>query len=231
MLGYVFVTRLFDAYEADAFGSSSETYEDSSTSMLIYLIILVCILRVRFIFLLVMVILFLGLSRVLGFGWFQRECLKQFFCTPNDLKRGQHGEHPVCALPPHPLPDLFPDSGAMIFCSVLLLVLSYSLEVLARKDFIQATMVSLESQRSDELLKNLLPQKIIAKLKNNTRSTASHYEDVSIMFIHVSDFTALSGEIDDPTVLVTFLNKLFYVMDHEVSFFRGRIEVEEKEEV
>lgn len=57
--------------------------------------------------------------------------------------------------------------------ALLLLVLSYSLEVLQRKDFIQATMVFKESKRFDQLLKNLLPEKVVHRLRENRMSSTS----------------------------------------------------------
>ncbi|CAD7953055.1 unnamed protein product, partial [Amoebophrya sp. A25] len=101
------------------------------------------------------------------------------------------------------------------FVSVLLLCFSYTLEVLQRKDFIQATMVFRESRRSEQLLLNILPEKIVAKLKESYSSTSASYEDVSILFAHVAHFAEFAMEVE-PQDLVDFLNMMFGQFDRIV---------------
>eukprot|EP00392_Amoebophrya_sp_AT5.2_P008999 g9027.t1 len=109
-----------------------------------------------------------------------------------------------------------PNTQNAFLVAVLLLSFSYTMEILQRKDFIQATMVFRESSRSEQLLRNILPGKIVAKLKESYTSTSASYEDVSILFSHICAFQAFSDSVD-PQTLVDFLNHMFSCFDRVVN--------------
>ncbi|KAF4672011.1 hypothetical protein FOL47_001022 [Perkinsus chesapeaki] len=69
--------------------------------------------------------------------------------------------------------DLPTDPVIMVASAVFIAVLTYSLEVLGRKDFVQSLMVTIESQRSDRLLRNVLPKRIIDTLKERQQQDMS----------------------------------------------------------
>lgn len=119
--------------------------------------------------------------------------------------------------------DEVDDGGylSIIFSALLLLVSSYSLEVLQRKDFIQATMVLRESKRSEALLRNILPEKIIARLKKSYTSISEKYEETTILFTHIAEFNDMAACLPAGT-LVDFLNRMFYAFDAEAE--RNRVE-------
>ncbi|KAF4661661.1 hypothetical protein FOZ61_003056 [Perkinsus olseni] len=69
--------------------------------------------------------------------------------------------------------DLPTDPVIMVVSALFMAILTYSLEVLGRKDFVQSLMVTIESQRSDRLLRNVLPKRIIDTLKERQQQDLS----------------------------------------------------------
>jgi len=67
-------------------------------------------------------------------------------------------------------------------------------------------------QRVERLLLNILPDEIAERLKDEPGTLADHFEDVSVLFADVVDFTPLSSRLD-PTELVDVLDALFTEFD------------------
>jgi guanylate cyclase len=67
-------------------------------------------------------------------------------------------------------------------------------------------------QQSDNLLRNILPDEIADRLKVDSTMIADHFDDVSVLFADVVDFTPMSAHMT-PTELVGVLNALFSVFD------------------
>jgi guanylate cyclase len=67
-------------------------------------------------------------------------------------------------------------------------------------------------RESDDLLHNILPDKIAQRLKTDTAMIADDYESVSILFADVVDFTPMSSKMT-PAELVGLLNSLFTTFD------------------
>ncbi len=74
------------------------------------------------------------------------------------------------------------------------------------------TALRLEQQKSDSLLLNILPAQIAAKLKQNQHPIAKKFENVTILFADIVDFTGFSARIS-PSELVDMLNQIFSVFD------------------
>ncbi|MGD1701293.1 PAS domain S-box protein [Dapis sp. BLCC M229] len=74
------------------------------------------------------------------------------------------------------------------------------------------TALRLEQQKSDHLLLNILPAQIAAKLKQNQHPIAKKFENVTILFADIVDFTGFSARIS-PSELVDMLNQIFSVFD------------------
>ncbi|WP_071515388.1 adenylate/guanylate cyclase domain-containing protein [Geitlerinema sp. PCC 9228] len=70
----------------------------------------------------------------------------------------------------------------------------------------------LAQQKSDRLLLNILPQKIADRLKQAQGSVAEQFEDATIMFADLVDFTPLSARLL-PIDLVNLLNQIFSAFD------------------
>jgi guanylate cyclase len=67
-------------------------------------------------------------------------------------------------------------------------------------------------QQSDDLLHNILPDEIAARLKNSKTMIADDYESASVMFADVVDFTPMSASMSAPD-LVGLLNTVFTTFD------------------
>jgi adenylate cyclase len=68
-------------------------------------------------------------------------------------------------------------------------------------------------ERSDALLLNVLPAPIAERLKRTPETIAEHYDEVTVLFADVVDFTPLSADMA-PTELVELLNEVFTVFDN-----------------
>ena len=66
--------------------------------------------------------------------------------------------------------------------------------------------------RVESLLLNVLPREIAERLQEAPRAIADYFEDSSILFADVVDFTPLSSRLE-PTELVGFLDRLFTAFD------------------
>jgi adenylate cyclase len=69
-----------------------------------------------------------------------------------------------------------------------------------------------EQEKSENLLLNILPAEIAAILKDDQRTIADHYENASILFADVVNFTPLSATLT-PGELVSLLNEVFSHFD------------------
>ncbi len=72
--------------------------------------------------------------------------------------------------------------------------------------------VEIQKQRSEELLLNILPEKIAEELKNTGRAEAKLVENVTVMFIDFIGFTAMS-ELLTPKTLIQEINVCFSEFD------------------
>ena len=73
--------------------------------------------------------------------------------------------------------------------------------------------LSSERERSEQLLLNILPANIVQRLKTSPNLIADYYEQVSILFADIQNFTPLSKNLS-PQQLVNLLNEVFCAFDH-----------------
>jgi len=69
-----------------------------------------------------------------------------------------------------------------------------------------------QKQQTERLLENVLPQKIIIDLKETGHSPPERYENVSILFADMVNFTAMSGKLS-PEELIKELSDIFTAFD------------------
>ncbi len=69
-----------------------------------------------------------------------------------------------------------------------------------------------ERARSDALLLNILPEEIVARLKGGERVIADRFEDASVLFADIADFTPMSATMEADE-LVALLNEVFTELD------------------
>ncbi|NET61746.1 MAG: response regulator [Symploca sp. SIO2E6] len=83
-------------------------------------------------------------------------------------------------------------------------------DITARK---QAELdLRLAQQKSETLLLNILPKKIVEQLQQNTSAIAEQFDDVTILFADLVGFTPLSARMT-PIALVNLLNQIFSSFD------------------
>jgi guanylate cyclase len=73
-------------------------------------------------------------------------------------------------------------------------------------------LLRVEQQKSDNLLRNILPDEVAADLREQGQTEARHYDSVSVLFADVVNFTPLSSAMS-PTELVDLLNDVFLLFD------------------
>jgi len=70
----------------------------------------------------------------------------------------------------------------------------------------------LSQQKSDHLLRNILPSAIVENLKKGEGAAAKRFESATVLFADIVGFTALAARIS-PLELVNFLNPIFSKFD------------------
>src|SRR5262249_22601905 len=73
-------------------------------------------------------------------------------------------------------------------------------------------IIRLEKQKSDELLRNILPDEVADELKVKGEARARQYESVTVLFTDFVDFTRFS-ETQSPEALVRELHACFKAFD------------------
>jgi len=74
-------------------------------------------------------------------------------------------------------------------------------------------IITLEKLKSDELLHNILPAKVVADLKEKGSSIPEKFSEVSVFFSDFAGFTKLSSKIE-PEKLIDELNDIFTEFDN-----------------
>lgn len=102
------------------------------------------------------------------------------------------------------------------FINVAAMAMGYLLEVSARVEFLQRQALAYERERSERLLANILPESIVALLKEQPElAIAQEYPMASILFADLVNFTPLAEQLP-PTELVSLLDEIFSEFDHLV---------------
>ncbi|MBE7380348.1 MAG: adenylate/guanylate cyclase domain-containing protein [Leptolyngbya sp. SIO1E4] len=83
-------------------------------------------------------------------------------------------------------------------------------EIADRKE--AETALKAEQEKSEKLLLNILPMAIAEQLKLEVGAIASRFEEATILFADIVDFTGLSAQVP-PNELVCLLNDIFSAFD------------------
>jgi len=105
-------------------------------------------------------------------------------------------------------------SNNFFFISTLILGMaaSYFIEVYIRRVIFQRIKLAQEEEKSNRLLLNVLPREIAATLKEREGIIAEHYDNASILFADLADFTPFSASMT-PHEVVGLLNEIFSTFD------------------
>ncbi|MFC1852566.1 adenylate/guanylate cyclase domain-containing protein [candidate division CSSED10-310 bacterium] len=96
---------------------------------------------------------------------------------------------------------------------------NYYIEVFRRRDFLHRTIIEQEQIKAETLLLNILPAEIVTALKTDNRVMSEYFDQASILFADVVDFTALSADMK-PVELVELLNEVFSGFDDLVDKYK-----------
>lgn len=76
--------------------------------------------------------------------------------------------------------------------------------------------LSIEKQKSEDLLLNILPSEVAQELKENGKAAARYYDNVTVLFTDFVGFTLLSEKLS-PQQLVNELHQCFMAFDEIIS--------------
>jgi class 3 adenylate cyclase len=88
---------------------------------------------------------------------------------------------------------------------------AWFIETSTRRAFIQRLRVEQEEERSEALLLNILPKPVADRLRRGER-IEDYFEEVSILFVDIVEFTPLSATMA-PQEIVGLLNETFSLFD------------------
>lgn len=86
------------------------------------------------------------------------------------------------------------------------------------KDYLRR--IKKEEKKSNDLLLNIMPESIAERLKAGEVNIADRFENVSVLFADISDFTSYSSNVS-PKVIVEELNNIFSVFDDLVDKYNA----------
>lgn len=102
----------------------------------------------------------------------------------------------------------------LLFATLIYLVFwkrRHVVEDMKRKD-----MLDTQQKKTDELLKNILPENVIKQIRETGTSCAEEYSDVSVLHTDIVNFTKTTSDLD-PEFVINELNEIFTAFDEITS--------------
>ncbi len=116
----------------------------------------------------------------------------------------------------------YAERGMYLFWTCLICNFSvFVYERLQKAEFKARVELEAAQEMSERLLRNILPEKIVERLKQQNAIVADSFEEVTVLFADLVGFTEFSAWIS-PTELVKLLNQIFSMFDE----LAARYEVE-----
>ncbi len=106
--------------------------------------------------------------------------------------------------------------GGFLFVFILVFIL-YNRFLLKKKANIR---LGIEKEKSDKLLLNILPCRVANDLKETGRTEPESFENVTIYFSDIVDFTTVSSHLE-PKLLINELNTIFTAFDNIVEKYHS----------
>lgn len=110
-------------------------------------------------------------------------------------------------LPAAAFPPIRALSATLTFATLVFVVYQFYIDTLRAEDALAS-----EHERSEGLLRNILPAPIARRLKSEKRSIADGFTEVTVLFADLVGFTDLSSRMP-PAELVELLNRVFSELD------------------
>jgi guanylate cyclase len=114
--------------------------------------------------------------------------------------------------PTNNLPDYLRLAFFFMNIGAISAVAFFLLSLFIRERNTALEQVRFERDRSERLLLNILPKEIAPRLKDNHATIADSYENASILFADIVNFTPWSAELP-PDEMVEMLNEIFSYFD------------------
>jgi len=109
--------------------------------------------------------------------------------------------------------ELLVSFNFFLLASMIIGVLGgYTIESYFRRDFINQQLISIEKQKNEHLLLNILPQNIADELKAQPGTIAKDYEQITVLFADLVEFSAWSLK-NSAHDIVRLLNEIFSMFD------------------
>ncbi len=100
----------------------------------------------------------------------------------------------------------------IIIALLLVVLMYYFVSKLSKKLKNANEIILIEKNKSEKLLLNVLPVRVASELKNSGKTEPELFDNVSVFFSDIVDFTDQSSKIN-PTLLISELNKMFTAFD------------------
>jgi adenylate cyclase len=91
-------------------------------------------------------------------------------------------------------------------------VIGWHLDLRTRREFAAMSLLAQERERSENLLRNILPAAIAERLKTSRDAIAEQVDEVTVLFADLVGFTALAERLP-PQRLVALLDRVFSEFD------------------
>jgi adenylate cyclase len=109
--------------------------------------------------------------------------------------------------------SFYVENSLYLFWTIIICCFSvYLYEKLRKKEFRATQELKIAQQQSEKLLLNILPEMIVAQLKEEPTTIADIFQEVSVLFADIVGFTELSTRVSPPK-LVELLNEIFCLFD------------------
>jgi class 3 adenylate cyclase len=108
--------------------------------------------------------------------------------------------------------SLFRHTGWLFGALILGMLACFQMERFARDAWRKSRLLGEANEKNEELLQNILPPAIADRLKQEERSIADGFANVTVMFADLAGFTNLAHTLP-PSELVSFLNEVFSRFD------------------
>jgi len=123
-------------------------------------------------------------------------------------------DKPRAGLPENMIAPIHAIVSTLTFATLIVIIYFFYNDTLRAEDDLAR-----EHERSEGLLRNILPSSIAARLKSENASIADGFAEVSVLFADLVGFTELSARLP-PAELVALLNRVFSELD-DLSERRG----------